>query len=511
VFEKIFPGKHSASSEHSPSWYWRQTGLVPIERQASEVSYRALVDMLDHEFHFPTYYLYLASADKSLLWLEYMDLRHDATDGASAPKLNNDLVELLQTPEAQLQTDARFDSLGPIEVWAGTFLNIPLVDSDGQRVGALLVGPNPPEHLPRLKMVRLEEFAHAAGATIRKIKALAKLSEELRVADSRARVTQRVLGSALEVNRFVSLLLDLALTASRTEAGFVAIASENLMVIRASKNLPDDFLTSVNLTSNNGLFEWSMDANDVLILQDYEFVAKFGIKSILAVPLVEGKRLQGIFALINFGSSKTFDDQSFAILKNFCEQIRLVLSNAQLFEQFTERYLETLKALSSAYDIRSPYGEEHSKRVADLSVELGKALGITAEELDHLYLAAQIHDVGMCGVVEIKTGYRADFNHPAIGASLVEVLPISSDVANAIRTHHEWFDGWGFPEGLKGEAIPVLGRILAVAEYYEEIQSGPGAERMRSPAALAQDLEPRTGSQFDPRVVEALLRIVPGR
>ncbi len=511
MFEKIFPGKHSAGSEHSPSDYWHELGLVPFDREPSEVSYRAVVDVLNNEFHFSTYYIYLASIDNSLLWLEYMDLRYDDTDRASELKQKKDLIELLQTPEAQLQLDARFDSLGRIEVWAGTFLNIPLVDTDGSRVGTVLAGPDPPERFGRAQTSHLEDFSNAAGTTIRKIKALARLSEELRVAASRARVTQRVLGSALEVNRFVSLLLDLALTASRTEAGFVAIASENLMVIRASKNLPEGFLSSVNLTSNNGLFEWSMDANDVLILQDYEFVATFGIKSILAVPLVEDKRLQGIFALINFETSKTFDDHSLSILKNFCEQIRLVLSNSQLFEQFTERYLETLKALSGAYDIRSPYGEGHSKRVAALSLELGRILGITAEELDHLDLAAQIHDIGMCGVVEIKTGYRADFNHPLIGASLVEVLPLSSDVADAIRTHHEWFDGWGFPEGLKGEAIPLLGRILAVAEYYEEILSVSGAGRMRSAKALAEDLEPRIGSQFDPRVVQALLRVVASR
>jgi len=382
------------------------------------------------------------------------------------------------------------------------------VDSEGKNVGVIFAGPDPPAHVGRAKIVDLEEFSNAAGVTIRRIRAFAKIVEELRIASSRAKVTQRVLGSALEVNRFVSLLLDLALTASRTEAGFVAIASDNLMAIRASQNLPDEFLKRVNLTSKNGLFEWSMDADDLLILQDLDFVTGFGIKSILAVPLVEDKRLQGIFALINFKSSKTFDDQSLTILKTFCEQIRLVLSNSQLFEEFTERYLETLKALSRAYDVRSPYGEGHSGRVAVLAVELGKTLGITAEEQSHLELAALIHDVGMCGVVEIKTGFRADFNHPTIGASLVEVLPISAEVGDAIRTHHEWFDGWGFPEGIKGEAIPLLGRILAVAEYYEELQSGPNAERMRSAAALAEDLEPRRGSQFDPRVADALLRIV---
>ena len=511
MLEKVFPRKTSGGDAQSHSTFWHKVALIPFEQQSSEVSYRAVVDLLYEEFHFPTYYVYLTSVENGVLWLEYMDLRYDSTEGTSELKSRKDLIELLQTPEAQIQSDARFNSLGSIEVWAGTFLNIPLLDGDGKSVGVILAGPDPPAHLGRAKLATLEEYSIAAGTTIRKIKAFARISEELRVAASRAQVTQRVLGSALEVNKFVSLLLDLALTASRTEAGFVAIASEDRMAIRASKSLPEEFLKQVNLTSTNGLFEWSMDADDVLILQDLDFVTKFGIKSILAVPLVENKRLQGIFALINFKSSKTFDEQSLVILKTFCEQIRLVLSNSQLFEEFTDRYLETLKALSRAYDVRSPYGEGHSGRVAALAVELGRILGLTPEALSHLELAAEIHDVGMCGVVEIKTGFRADFNHPTIGASLVEVLPISAEIGDAIRTHHEWFDGWGFPEGLKGDAIPVLGRILAVAEYYEEIQSGPNAERMRTPAALAEDLEPRRGSQFDPQVADALLRFVNSR
>lgn len=511
MFGKVLSRKLSAGSEHPSSDYWRKVALVPFERQSSEASYRAVIGLLDEEFRFPTYYLYLTASENTLLLLEHMDLRHLDAKGASESIGKKDLIELLQTPEAQLQADPRFNSLGPINVWAGTFLNIPLVDGEGNFVGTMLAGPDPPEHLGRAQTGHLDEFSVAAGTTIQKIRTMVTIKEELRVASSRARVTQRVLGSALEVNRFVSLLLDLALTASRTEAGFVAIASESLMTIRASKNLPDDLLSQVNLTANKGLFEWSMDANDVLILRDYEFVAKFGIKSVLAVPLVEGRRLQGIFALINFKSSRTFEDQSLAILKNFCEQIRLVLNNSELFEEFTDRYLATLKALSGAYDVRSPFGDGHSKRIAALAVDLGKTLGLTADELAHLDLAAQIHDVGMCGVVEIKTGYRADFNHPSIGAALVEVLPISPDVTDAIRTHHEWFDGWGYPEGLKGEAIPLLGRILAVAEYYEELQSGPGVDRMRSPAALAEDLEPRRGTQFDPHVVDALLQVVSNR
>jgi HD-GYP domain-containing protein (c-di-GMP phosphodiesterase class II) len=511
MFDKMFSKKTQLKAGRPDSEFWRKVALVPVERQSAEASYRFLIDLLDAVLGSPAYYVYVVSFAHDVLGLEHMDLRLERPESTPVLGGNADLIELLRNPEAQLRMDSDFKTLRFVEIGAGSFLNLPLLGQDGSFLGSVFAGPEMPHPLDKTVAGLLNQYSLAIGATVQKIREIAKLHEDLRIATTRARVTQRVLGSTLEVDRFVSLLLDLALTASKTEAGFVAIAGKDTLTVRASKNLPDAFLAQINLASVGGLFEWSLDADDVLILQDFEFIAKFGIRSILAVPLVEDKQLHGIFALINFSSSKTFEDQSLTILRSFCEQIKLVLQNSKLFEDFTQSYLGTLRALSDSYDVRSPFGAGHSKRVAATALEIGKALGLSKEELGHLELAAQIHDVGMCGVVEIKTGFRADFNHPTIGASLVEVLPISSDVTEAIRTHHEWYDGWGYPEGLKGDAIPLLGRILAVAEYYEEIQSGGLQERLRSPEALDEEFETRSGTQFDPKVIGALKQILQKR
>jgi GAF domain-containing protein len=511
MLENMFSKKPQSKTGHPEGDFWRKVALLPYEQQSAEASYRFLIDVLDGILAAPVYYIYVVSQGSETLGLEHMDLRLDRPSSTAILGSNADLIELLQTPEAQIHMDADYRQLRPVELGAGTFLNLPLLGHEGAYLGSVFAGPREARSLEKTAIVLLQEYSLAIGSTVQKLREMAKLHENLRIASARARVTQRVLGSTLEVDRFVSLLLDLALTASRTEAGFVAIAEQETLTIRASKNLPEEFLAQINLSSNGGLFEWSHDADDVLILQDFEFIARFGIRSILAVPLVESDQLHGIFALINFASSKTFEEQSLTILRSFCEQIKLVLQNSKLFEDFTQSYLGTLKALSESYDVRSPYGAGHSKRVAATAVEIGKVLGLATGDLAHLDLAAQIHDVGMCGVVELKSGYRADFNHPTIGASLIEVLPISSDVADAIRTHHEWYDGWGYPEGLKGEAIPLFGRILAVAEYYEEIQLGGFHERLRTPQQLEEDFETRSGTQFDPRVMGALKQVIQKR
>lgn len=508
MLDKMFSKKPAGKGTRTEAELWRMLATVPLLGQSADASYRFLVNILDDLLQSHAYYIYVTSSGPETMKLEYMDIRRAAPDADRPPGGGESLNDLLQNPDAQMRVDADFHSLRFFDVWAGSFLNIPLIGEGEVFLGTILAGPTPAHAIDAKLSALLHDCSLGMGANVQKIREVAGLREDFRIASARAKVTQRVLGSALEVDRFVSLLLDLALTASKTEAGFVAIAREDALTIRASKNLPAEFLSQVNLSAEGGLFEWSLDADDVLILQDYEFVARFGIRSILAVPLVEKNRLHGIFALINFEASKTFEDQSLTILKSFCEQIKLVLNNSKLFEDFTERYLGTLKALSESYDVRSPYGSGHSQRVSATAVELGKALGLSDEQLAHLELAASVHDVGMCGVVEIKSGFRADFNHPTISASLVEVVPISPEVTDAIRTHHEWFDGWGYPEGLKGEAIPILGRILAVAEYYEEIRMAGLHDKHRTPEVVEEDLQTRSGTQFDPQVVEALRALI---
>ncbi|HTY38733.1 MAG TPA: HD domain-containing phosphohydrolase [Bacteroidota bacterium] len=507
----MFSRKPQITPARLPADFWRKLTLLPYERQSAETSYRFIIGILEGVVVTPVYYLYTASTGTDMLGLDHMELRLDRPESAAFLGTNAELIELLQTPEAQIRMDADYKTLRYVELGAGTFLNLPLLGDDGSFIATIVAGPCEPKQLDKSTDALLHDFSAAFGSTVQKLREIIKLQEDLRIASARARVTQRVLGSTLEVDRFVSLLLDLALTASKTEAGFVAIAGNDQLTVRAAKNIPDEFLSQVNLSLTGGLFEWSRESGDILILQDYEFIARFGIRSILAVPLVEEEHLHGIFALINFMSNKTFEEQSLVILRSFCEQIKLVLRNSKLFEDFTDSYLATLKALSESYDIRSPYGAGHSTRVAATALKIAKELDLPLDDMKHLELAAQIHDVGMCGVIEIKSGFRADFNHPTIGASLIEVLPISADVTDAIRTHHEWFDGWGYPEGLKGEAIPILGRILAVAEYYEEIQSGELHEKLREPGRLEEDLETRSGTQFDPNVINALKRVLEKR
>ncbi|HLP16107.1 MAG TPA: HD domain-containing phosphohydrolase [Bacteroidota bacterium] len=489
--------------------FWRKIGTTAFEQMPADDAFRALIDQVHRLLGAAAYYLYLPSSGDTELVLEFMDLRfHSEIELQKELSVHPDIIDLLQTPEISLPMDNHYKTLGYATEWAGSFLILPLIEGRDTFRGCVLAGPLIKRvHGAALKSA-LQAFCAGATGVVTRIRAHAVLKEQASSAAARAHVTQKILGSALEVDRFVSLLLDLALTSTKTEAGFVAIARGTTLAVRASKNLSKEFLTELNLSSNGGLFEWSLDADDILILQDFDFVARHSVKSILAVPLVENRQLNGVFALINFTKRTSVDDTSLTILKNFCDQIRLVLNNSHVFEEFSNRYLSTLKALSESYDVRSAYGAGHSRRVADCALRLGKELSFGVDDLKRLETAALVHDVGMCGVVEAEAGFRADYHHPTVGSSLIEVLPIDPIITQAVATHHEWFDGWGYPNGLSGESIPLLGRVLAVAEHFDESQSGSLQKHLQHLPVFLDDLKTRRGLQFDPAVVDALMRIL---
>jgi response regulator RpfG family c-di-GMP phosphodiesterase len=110
-----------------------------------------------------------------------------------------------------------------------------------------------------------------------------------------------------------------------------------------------------------------------------------------------------------------------------------------------------------------------------------------------------------------ERAFEADIQHPAVGASLVEHLPLHRCVAQAIACHHEWFDGWGFPDGLQGRAIPRAGRVLAMAEFLVEMSTPDVIRPAWTAEQLVEEIRQRRGSQFDPEVADLASALIESR
>ena len=179
---------------------------------------------------------------------------------------------------------------------------------------------------------------------------------------------------------------------------------------------------------------------------------------------------------------------------------------------FSEKLFEqTATALVSAIDAKDEYSRGHSMRVAEYSVKIAKAMGKTEDELREVYYAALLHDVGKIGISDSiinKKGmptdeeYRVIMQHPNIGNQILSSISEYPYLSIGAHYHHERFDGKGYPDGLKGEDIPEIARIIAVADTFDAMTSSR-SYRHALPQQLAwEEIVKGTGTQFDPRIVK---------
>ena len=193
----------------------------------------------------------------------------------------------------------------------------------------------------------------------------------------------------------------------------------------------------------------------------------------------------------------------------------LQLSQAQL----ADLYLATIKSLALAIDAKDQYTHQHILRVQRYAVATAKQMGLTGGELEGVNTGALLHDIGKLGVPEyvlLKPGRLTEEEfakikkHPEIGAAILDPVEFPWPVLPAVMYHHEKWDGTGYPEGLKGENIPLQARILAVADVYDALTSTRSYRNAWTHEKAIGVIKKNSGTHFDPVVAEAFLQVIDG-
>ncbi len=193
------------------------------------------------------------------------------------------------------------------------------------------------------------------------------------------------------------------------------------------------------------------------------------------------------------------------------------MENRRLYESLEEGYLETIVALANSIDSKDAYTRGHSQRVGDVAVEIGRELKLPERQLKHLQYGGILHDIGKIGIVEsilCKQSRLTDAEmaimreHPAIGDSIIGPVSFLSPVRACVRSHHERWDGTGYPDKLKGEEIPMLARIVACADTFDACTSTRPYQKAMPLEQAMEILKKLSGAQLDPTVVEALRRVL---
>jgi putative nucleotidyltransferase with HDIG domain len=206
--------------------------------------------------------------------------------------------------------------------------------------------------------------------------------------------------------------------------------------------------------------------------------------------------------------------------RRFADQTALSLSNTRLLERLEDLHWGTLSALARTIDANSPWTAGHSERVTTMSVDLGREMGLDPAQLEVLRRGGLLHDIGKIGVpgaILDKPG-RLDPSeeaivraHPVTGVTILAPIRAYAEILPIVRSHHERWDGLGYPEHLVGEAIPPHARIVAVADVFDAVTSDRPYRRAWSVEEAAALIEVGAGAHFDPVVVDVFLRLLRSR
>lgn len=231
----------------------------------------------------------------------------------------------------------------------------------------------------------------------------------------------------------------------------------------------------------------------------------------VCVPLGRDHRSLGILIAIDKINSTEFSSVDLKLLNNVGNQCSIFLENASLYRDMQDLFMGVLHALTRSIDAKDAYTRGHSQRVAELSRELARKIGLSDDQCERIYLSGLLHDVGKIGVPEgvlTKPGrltdeeFAAIKKHPAIGAQILGNIRQLQDIVPGVLFHHERWDGHGYPHGLAGDNIPLMGRIICVADSFDAMSS----TRTYRPAlplnTVMREITRCAGAQFDPTLAK---------
>ncbi len=240
----------------------------------------------------------------------------------------------------------------------------------------------------------------------------------------------------------------------------------------------------------------------------------------LSIPFAMNEEVFGILNLSNKADGTGFSEDEIYLALTFAKKAALRIENNALYEVLYTNLVNTLKSLVMSIEARDSYTKQHSERVTAYALEIAEIMNLTEDEKDAIRFGGYLHDIGKIGVrdtVLLKPGKLSEEEkaeirlHPVIGGNIIKPIKFLPKERELVLYHHERFDGKGYPEGLEGERIPRIARILAVADTYDAMTSSRPYRTAKTHEFAIDELKRCSNTQFDGEVVRAFLNTTTGR
>jgi len=320
--------------------------------------------------------------------------------------------------------------------------------------------------------------------------------------------------AAINADRAALLLQDgdeasdeLKIVASRSRTG----DDDELDEISVSRTVVQDVL-------ENAASSLSRDASADARYKAGESIIQQRIRSVMCAPVSTDDSVIGVLYADSRSLTGAFSESDLELLALIGNQAGVAIHRAQLMAQLEKFFFDTIRAIVATIDAKDGYTHRHSERVAGFASKIAAELGKTEEEIEVVKLSGLLHDVGKVGVPEAilnkpgkltKDEFDEIKKHPVHGVNILAHIesPRFKAILPGVRHHHEKWDGSGYPDGLSGETIPFLGRLLAVADVLDALSSDRSYRKGLGFDKSVEIIQQDAGSHFDPEVAQAAAKL----
>lgn len=338
----------------------------------------------------------------------------------------------------------------------------------------------------------------------------------------------KTINSTLDIGEIMEILLDMAIRAAGAERGGILFKEKpgpEPPEFQLGREIQADTLYNKDFQASLTVINQVLESKKAVVSDNApkDFNASqslrlSAVRSILCVPLVQstGETI-GVIYLDSKASSRVFNETDLQMVSALADQGSVAMHNAWLYHKLEKSYLGAVRCLARSIGYKDNYTLEHCQRVSEYSRKIAQELKLDEELTQEIEISALLHDVGKIGIEESVLRKPGDLSreereqiekHPGMGFEILEPLGLSENVRLGILHHQERFDGSGYPDRLLGEEIPLIARVIAVADSWDAMTSDRAYRKALPEETAKAEIKNGAGKQFDPIIVQVFLKII---